>query len=455
MPQLTQIGQPVLLIAVPVVLFAVVYFLSKIKPIGGFFATVTHVPGIVFRSIAGFLLPFGVQEKPTSSKYPGLRTIVLVIASIFAIVATVADGFLTNQALVALTDDTSLTFTLPANLSWLNLSQGWLLLSIPAIAGMILLDTYFQVVPEEARIFRVPTDATAKKRFERFILLTFFLSLVTSIAFNALKPAYMQDTGSWETLVLRIVVFVVLGSMLPLCIALTVFIISLAIHSLFSLALRIVWFIALMFARILAFLARRFSPDEDVEKDDAGIVIDSTTFVRVENVAVKNIAIDNLKTQLLTSKFATNILTGSTIVTSVDGDDIQTAFPDPSLHGLNGHDEPIDLTLNKDQSSVTSKNGETETSNVEKETSNNKTSDDEHKKQKPGVRRSLKLFDYQKEYLPTAEQSDHKVSSEKTVKQTSSTRKRKTPVKPATSRSRTNKTTKTQASTKASSNAAK
>src|SRR6266496_2821551 len=446
MPQLTQIGQPVLLIAVPVVLFAVVYFLSKIKPIGGFFATVTHIHGIVFRSIAGFLLPFGVQEKPTSSKYPGLRTIVLVIASIFAIVATVADGFLTNQALVALTDDTSLTFTLPDRLSWLNLSQGWLLLSIPAIAGMILLDTYFQVVPEEARIFRVPTDATAKKRFERFILLTFFLSLVTSIAFNALKPAYMQDTGSWETLVLRIVVFVVLGSMLPLCIALTVFIISLAIHSLFSLALRIVWFIALMFARILAFLARRFSPDEDVEKDDAGIVIDSTTFVRVNRVVI-----DNLKTQLLTSKLATNILTGSTIVTSVDGDDKQTAFPDPSLNGHTGHNEPIDLSMGEDQSHVTSKNGDTETSNVEKETSNTRASDDTQKKSKLGVRRSLKLFDYQKEYLPASEQSDHTVSSEKTVKQTTSTRKRKTPVKASTNRSRQNKTTKTQSSTKATS----
>ncbi len=446
MPQLTQIGQPVLLIAVPVVLFAVVYFLSKIKPIGGFFATVTHVPGIVFRSIAGFLLPFGVQEKPTSSKYPGLRTIVLVIASIFAIVATVADGFLTNQALVALTDDTSLTFTLPDRLSWLNLSQGWLLLSIPAIAGMILLDTYFQVVPEEARIFRVPTDATAKKRFERFILLTFFLSLVTSIAFNALKPAYMQDTGSWETLVLRIVVFVILGSMLPLCMALTVFIISLAIHSLFSLALRIVWFIALMFARILAFLARRFSPDEDVEKDDAGIVIDSTTFVRVNRVVI-----DNLKTQLLTSKLATNILTGSTIVTSVDGDDKQTAFPDPSLNGHTGHNEPIDLSMGEDQSHVTSKNGDTETSNVEKETSNTRASDDTQKKSKLGVRRSLKLFDYQKEYLPASEQSDHTVSSEKTVKQTTSTRKRKTPVKASTNRSRQNKTTKTQSSTKATS----
>jgi hypothetical protein len=215
-----------------------------------------------------------------------------------------------------------------------------------------------------------------------------------------------------------------------------------------SMVCKIIAAIASFLPRILNVVSTRLG-GETVYKEH-GIVIDSTTFVRVNRVVI-----DNLKTQLLTSKLATNILTDSSIVTSVDGDDIQTAFPDPSLNGLNGRNEHIDLVLDIDQLPVPGKNGDTETSNVEKETSNTKTSDDTQKKSKPGVRRSLKLFDYQKEYLPTAEQSDHKVSAEKTVKQTTSTRKRKTPVKPAASRSRQNKTTKTQASTKAATNAAK
>src|SRR3989442_6783012 len=44
-------------------MFAIVYFLGRIKPIGEFFATLVHIPGIALRSTAAFLKLFSVQEK--------------------------------------------------------------------------------------------------------------------------------------------------------------------------------------------------------------------------------------------------------------------------------------------------------------------------------------------------------------------------------------------------------
>ncbi len=198
MPQLLSMLQPFAIALLLLGMFAIVYFLGRIKPVGEFFATLIHIPGIALRSLAQFLKPFSVQEKPQTSRYTGLRTIVLNVAAVFAIVATGADWFLTNQALVAITDDPSMVFTLPANLSWLNMSQGFLLLSIPSIAGMILLDNYFRVVPAEARIFDVPSDQEAKERFEKFIKWTFILSLVASIAYNALKTNYCIRCAWWD-----------------------------------------------------------------------------------------------------------------------------------------------------------------------------------------------------------------------------------------------------------------
>src|SRR5713226_4224353 len=137
MSQLFQSLQPYFTIILIAALIAAVYFSGRYKPIGRFYATVLYLPGLFLHSLATFLKPFDVEQKPNTSPDPGLRTIVLVIASIFAIVATLADGFLTLQALVVLTDDNSVTIVLPASLSWLTVSQGWLLLSLTAITGII------------------------------------------------------------------------------------------------------------------------------------------------------------------------------------------------------------------------------------------------------------------------------------------------------------------------------
>jgi len=263
MQDLFQTLQPYIPFIVIAALVAAFLALGSIKPVGKLFARALHMLGLGFASVAELLKPFTPQQSTNKVLY-GLRTIVLVIAGSFAAVATVADGFLTQQALVPLTDDKSLLFTLPPCLSWLNLSQGWLFISLSAITGMILLETKFGVVPESARIFEVPKDAAKKAQFEWFILITFVLSLVATILFNALKPAYIADSESIITLVLRATVMIVLGALLPCCMALTIYMCSLAVHAVFSLAMTITFCLAAMLTRMLGFLVTDFTPANEL-----------------------------------------------------------------------------------------------------------------------------------------------------------------------------------------------
>src|SRR6266480_1990765 len=86
------------------------------------------IPVICF-ALAAFLTPFDPKQKTKGNKYPGLRTIVLCIALLFCVVACVADGYNTIQALSALWADTS--FSLPPLPGILTYSMGWLFLSLP------------------------------------------------------------------------------------------------------------------------------------------------------------------------------------------------------------------------------------------------------------------------------------------------------------------------------------
>lgn len=319
MPQLLQMLQGILIGLVPVVLFAIVFFLSKIKPIGEFFATLIHIPAIALRSLAQLLKPFSVQEKPPTSKYTGLRTILVIFTALYASLASVADAFINNQAIVAWTDDSSLSFTLPSSLSWLNYSSGWLFLSISAIAGIFLLDVYFHVVPEEVRIFKVPEEEKLKKRFERFILVTFLLSLIASVAFNALKPAYLFDSSdsSWYLWTLRFCVYIVVGALLPLLMACAGYLLGLGFQAILSIVLTISWFLANTLCRILGFLAYRFAPEE------SSVEIRTIEFYETDSVVVREVG----TTQ-----------SGNGHIPGVDTP-VVPLLPDQSVP-MNGHAEP-------------------------------------------------------------------------------------------------------------------
>lgn len=278
MPQLLQIVQTFSTLAVPVVCFAIVYFLGRIKPIGRFYATLLILPGLLFSALATFLTPFDPKQKTKGNKYPGLRTIVLCIALLFCVVACVADGYNTIQALSALWADTS--FSLPPLPGILTYSMGWLFLSLPALTGAIWLEQKRAVEPE-AHIFTVPDEY--KKKFERFIFLTFLLSLTTSIAFNALKPSFTADSGSVITQSLQIAVFVLMGVLLPLVMTISLYITALALQAVASLVLTIVWFLTTSIANFLEYLVLDFSRREMSLKDKVigEKVEDRTSIVKI------------------------------------------------------------------------------------------------------------------------------------------------------------------------------
>src|SRR2546421_11132311 len=138
MSYMTHILQIFLTLLAPVVCLGIVYFLGRVKPIGRFYAVLLIPPGKLFSALSDFLSPYGVKQKKSESKYPGLRTIVLLIALCFAVVALAADGYNTLQALAALWNDAS--FSLPSLPSFFTYSMGWLFLSLPALTGAIWLE---------------------------------------------------------------------------------------------------------------------------------------------------------------------------------------------------------------------------------------------------------------------------------------------------------------------------
>src|SRR5712691_5397667 len=189
-----QVNQTVLTIVVSVVCLAVVYFLGIIKPIGRFYALLLIPPGKLCVALSDLLAPFDVKRKKSESTYPGLRTIVLLIALCFAVVALASDGYNTLQALPAIWPDAN--FTPPDLPPVFSYSMGWLFLSLPALTGMIWLEQK-KAVALEVQIFTVPQ--AFQRKFERFIFLTFVLSLLASLAFNALKPSFTADSTSVVT----------------------------------------------------------------------------------------------------------------------------------------------------------------------------------------------------------------------------------------------------------------
>ncbi len=276
MQHVLQTVQSFLTFLVPVACLALVYFLGRIKPIGRFYAVLLIPPGKLFFALSVILSPFDLKQKKSESKYPGLRTIVLLIALGFAVVALASDGYNTLQALPAIWPDAN--FTPPSLPAFFTYSMGWLFLSLPALTGMIWLE---QKVELEVQIFTVPQ--AFQKQFERFIFLTFVLSFLASLAFNALKPSFTADNTSVVTQSLQICVFVLMGGLLPLVMALTVYILALGLQAVASLILTIAWFLTSLLADLIDFLVLDFTGNEWSIKDThKGVrVIDRSSTVTI------------------------------------------------------------------------------------------------------------------------------------------------------------------------------
>ncbi len=169
-------------IGIAALIFVVTYLAGVyIKPLGKVYSFVFFLIGKPLSRVEQLFEEFHAKRSKQETKHPGLRTIMMIVILFLALAALTAETYNTLQALTALWGDVGIT--LPVLPSFVNYAMGALFLSIPAIFGTIWLECK-KVVLEDVRMFTVPQEYT--KKFERFSILSFSLSLVTSIAFYAL-----------------------------------------------------------------------------------------------------------------------------------------------------------------------------------------------------------------------------------------------------------------------------
>lgn len=319
-----QVYQPVLTTLGFALIFAIVYFLGRIPPIGNMYATVFILIGKVLLRIEQWIEPFDTARRTNGSKNPGLRTIILVFSCFLALAALIAETFNTLQSLSALFTDASIA--LPALPGVLNFSMGLLFLAVPALIGSVYLEIK-NALPEEAKIFVVPEKHAQK--FERYIVGTFVLSVITSITFYALKAVYLFSPDSNGTHLLQIVSLILLGCSLPLVGAIILYILALGVHSAIGLLLTIVWFIAATLTDIFDFLSRLFTGEKVLPQ---GVRDKKTIAVKEETEQTPGsvLQIEKAVSQVLEAEKKTNntaVKVGSS--SHVETDEVEILIPPP------------------------------------------------------------------------------------------------------------------------------
>src|SRR5260221_11845795 len=244
-----EVFQPVLIALGFVLIFAIVFFVGRIPPLGKMYATVFILIGKVLLRIEQWIEPFDTARRVNKSKNPGLRTIILMFFCFLALAAGTAETFNTLQSLNALFTDANIA--LPALPGVLNFSMGLLFLAVPALTGSGYIEIK-KALPEEAKLFVVPE--THAQKFERYIVSTFVLSVITSIAFYTLKAVYLASPDSNGTHLLQIVALIMLGVSLPLSGAIILYVLCLGISAVVGLLLTIVWFLAATLTDVCDFL---------------------------------------------------------------------------------------------------------------------------------------------------------------------------------------------------------
>jgi hypothetical protein len=274
MPQSLLTLGTLLLIAV---ILMILYFLGQNKHIGRMYAVVFVLVGKVLLRIEQWLTPFDTAHRTNGSKYPGLRTIILTIALVLAVSAFTAEAFNTIQALSTLFPDANIT--MPVLPGFLNFSMGLLFLAIPALTGSIWLEGK-KVLPEEAHIFAVQDEY--KEKFEKFVVSAFVLSIISSVAFYALKAVYLASSDSNGTHLLQIIVFILLGISMPLVGAIILYVLAVGLHAVLGLLLSIAWFLAAIGTDICHFLALIFLNRDDKELLGVRVIQNGTAVVESE-----------------------------------------------------------------------------------------------------------------------------------------------------------------------------
>ena len=235
--------------------FVVLYLAGHIPHVGDLYVFTFGIIGLPLKLLEQALARVSHSQK-SESKYPGLRTVMLIVALVLALLALVAETLNSLQALTALWGGIDTNISLP---SFVNLAMGALFLAVPALFGAIWIEP--KVVPEESRIFNVPADHA--KKFEGFIFRSFLLSCITCMAFYALRPYFLANPDSNITHLLQIGVFVLMGLLVPLVGVIALYILAVGLHAVIVLALTPVWFVVSVLSGLCEHIVSHF---KEIEK---------------------------------------------------------------------------------------------------------------------------------------------------------------------------------------------
>ncbi len=187
------------------------------------------------------------------TKYPGLRTTILMIMLTLALLALVADVVGTIQAMISLWGK---EFIVPSLPPIANYSVAVLMICVGALFGAIWIETK-GVIPEEARIF--VTSPQYEKKFNRFVLISFMLTLITSILYYMLKPFFLINPDSNIVHLLQVVIFLLMGALILLLGVIVITILAFGFHAIFSVVITFAWFLAHVSTNICEYIQVLFT----------------------------------------------------------------------------------------------------------------------------------------------------------------------------------------------------
>jgi uncharacterized membrane protein len=231
-----------------------------VPPIGQFFGFVCTVPANLFTRLEHYLQAF--QTKADSIR-PGLCTIVRSLLGSVASLACGSEVYGGIQAAGTLfaapgapLPDTTVPF-LPSNLATVSLGVTFLCLAILAGFGYMEAEGY---IPVQARVLE-HLDQQKTERLQHLMLWCLGLSLVATFFAFLERKMYQINSISPVTFVLQLVVFALLGILLPLLSMFAWFYITVAIEALVALLLGIVHFLVSLARDLFLYLARYFAGD--------------------------------------------------------------------------------------------------------------------------------------------------------------------------------------------------
>lgn len=262
-------------IAIVAAVVVVAYLAGRyIKPLGKLYTDVFGLAGKIFADIELGLdrLRFKIDEE---NAHPGLHTTVIVVTLLLAVVALTSGTWNTLQALPTLFPDASLT--LPSVPSWFNFAMGGLFFSVNALFGSLWLEGK-EAVPKEARIFNAG-------KFGGFILFSFVLSLLASVAFYGLKVVFLMNPDSNVTHLLQLSTFLALGILEPCIGVVALYILALGVLSLLRIPVTVVWCIAHLATDLFEYMSLVFS-GSDIRIGVRDKIVGTVVYVRDTSVTL-------------------------------------------------------------------------------------------------------------------------------------------------------------------------